>query len=179
MRLTLVRHTSVDVPKGVCYGKSDVSLAPTFPSELELIRSRIGGEDFDAIFSSPLGRCRRLAEAMCGGRPIMVDHRLSELDFGDWEMADWDTVYASPVGKRWFADFNTRCPNGESFADQLARTRWFLASIRAVKAGNVLVLTHAGILRAMLCLLHGLTPEQAFDTPLAYGHVLSFDLETR
>lgn len=30
MQVTLVRHTRVDVPRGVCYGWSDVPCAPTF-----------------------------------------------------------------------------------------------------------------------------------------------------
>lgn len=35
MKVTLVRHTSVDVPKGVCYGWTDVSVAASFPQEAE------------------------------------------------------------------------------------------------------------------------------------------------
>ena len=34
MNIYLIRHTSVDVPKGLCYGQSDVPLRPTFEAEV-------------------------------------------------------------------------------------------------------------------------------------------------
>ena len=33
MEIILIRHTSVDVPKGTCYGQTDVPLKPTFEQE--------------------------------------------------------------------------------------------------------------------------------------------------
>jgi len=33
MEVVLIRHTSVDVPKGTCYGWSDVPVAETFEHE--------------------------------------------------------------------------------------------------------------------------------------------------
>lgn len=41
MKMTLVRHTSVDVPKGVCYGQSDVGLRATFAEEAERVRENL------------------------------------------------------------------------------------------------------------------------------------------
>ncbi len=35
MEVILIRHTSVDVPPGVCYGQTDVPLKPTFEQEPE------------------------------------------------------------------------------------------------------------------------------------------------
>ena len=33
MEVTFIRHTSVDVPPGVCYGQSDVPLRDSFEQE--------------------------------------------------------------------------------------------------------------------------------------------------
>lgn len=33
MEVILIRHTSVDVPPGMCYGQTDVPLKPTFETE--------------------------------------------------------------------------------------------------------------------------------------------------
>ena len=33
MEVILIRHTSVDVPPGMCYGQTDVPLKPTFEAE--------------------------------------------------------------------------------------------------------------------------------------------------
>ena len=39
MRVTLVRHTSVDVPQGTCYGHTDVPVKTSFPEEAALVKS--------------------------------------------------------------------------------------------------------------------------------------------
>ena len=63
MEVILVRHTSVDVPPGTCYGQTDVALRSTFPEEAEAVYRRLAGYvPFDRVYTSPLRRCIRLAE---------------------------------------------------------------------------------------------------------------------
>lgn len=66
MKIVLVRHTSVGVRKGTCYGWSDVPLAESFPEEAqrtyETLRALVGKDEnastlnncFDAVYCSPL-----------------------------------------------------------------------------------------------------------------------------
>lgn len=179
MKLTLVRHTSVEVPSGICYGITDVPLAPTFWSELEQIRKKLDGEMFDAAFSSPLGRCTKLAAEIIPDNHIRIDHRLTELDFGEWEMAEWNHIFESPEGKNWFADYvNSRCPGGESFTDLIKRAELFMNELHQSSYGQLLVFTHAGIIRALMCLLQGKPAEEAFNTPLKYGQIVNFIYDT-
>lgn len=178
MQLTLIRHTSVDVPKGICYGITDVTLSPTFRSESEQIRQKLKGKTFDAAFSSPLSRCTKLAEVIVPENRIRTDHRLTELDFGDWEMAAWNTIFESPEGKIWFADYvNTRCPNGESFIDLIQRGKSVLEDLRHTTFSRIVVFTHAGMIRALMCMIQHRTPEEAFYAPLEYGQIINFNLE--
>ena len=66
MEVILIRHTSVDVPKGTCYGQSDVPVATTFAEEAEVTRQKLEQyQPFDAVYASPLTRARLLA-AYCG-----------------------------------------------------------------------------------------------------------------
>ena len=65
MEVTLIRHTSVAVPKGTCYGWSDVPVASTFEAEAHATRRRLEGKVFDQAYTSPLTRARMLA-AYCG-----------------------------------------------------------------------------------------------------------------
>jgi alpha-ribazole phosphatase len=178
MIITAVRHTSVNVPSEICYGITDVSLAPTFRNELESIRQTLTGEPFDAIFSSPMSRCTKLANELFPGSQVLIDQRLIELDFGDWEMTSWNTIFESPEGKVWFADYvNSACPGGESFTDLIKRGKTFLNDLRQTNFQNVVLFSHAGMIRAMMCLLQHKTPEEAFQTPLIYGQTLSFNFE--
>ncbi len=178
MIITAVRHTSVNVPSGICYGITDVPLAPTFQNELESIRRKLTSEPFDAIFSSPLSRCTKLANELFPEGPIRIDDRLTELDFGDWEMTSWNTIFQSPEGKVWFADYaHSACPCGESFTDLINRGKTFLDDLRCTNFQNVIIFTHAGMVRALICLIQHKTAEEAFQTPLIYGQTLSFNFE--
>ena len=70
MKVTMIRHTSVDVPKGMCYGWSDVPVAPTFEQEATETKKSLEGKSFDCVFSSPLTRAKKLAAFCVGGSPI-------------------------------------------------------------------------------------------------------------
>lgn len=178
MIITAIRHTSVDVPSGICYGITDVPLASTFRSELESIRQNLTGETLDAVFSSPLSRCTCLAAEIFPEGPLRIDDRLTELDFGDWEMMPWNTIFESPEGKVWFGDYTRACcPNGESLIDLISRTKMFIDDLNEMKHERIVLVTHAGVIRALICLIHHKTPEEAFQTPLAYGQILSFNIQ--
>ena len=49
MNIYLIRHTSVDVPKGLCYGQSDVPLRPTFEIEAAVTKAKIESIHFDTV----------------------------------------------------------------------------------------------------------------------------------
>lgn len=82
MNIYLIRHTSVDVPKGLCYGQSDVPLRPTFEIEAAVTKAKIESIHFDMAYTSPLSRCTRLAQ-YCG--------------FGDTIQEYWNLI--SEIGK--------------------------------------------------------------------------------
>ena len=79
MQLYLIRHPRPDVAPGLCYGRSDLTLAEDAAVVAAALRSLLPGNV--PVFSSPLTRCRLLAEAL---HPApQFDSRLLELDFGD------------------------------------------------------------------------------------------------
>lgn len=79
MNIYLIRHTSVDVPKGLCYGQSDVPLRPTFEIEAAVTKAKIESIHFDMAYTSPLSRCTRLAQ-YCGFGDATRDPRILELN---------------------------------------------------------------------------------------------------
>ncbi len=178
MKITFVRHTSVDVPQGICYGKTDVPLAITFRNEREIVKQNLSSEKFEVVYSSPLSRCTILASSIIPENEIRIDSRLQEFDFGDWEMADWNALFESGAGKIWFADYvNTQCPNGESFADQIFRVQSFIGDLQKEKMNDVLVFAHAGTIRAAMCIIQKISPEEAFQIPVGYGQLVTFNFE--
>ncbi|MCW0481566.1 alpha-ribazole phosphatase [Gaoshiqia sediminis] len=175
MKITAIRHTRVAVPPGICYGQTDVALAPTYGHELEQVKQKLNGATFDAVFCSPLTRCRQLAQDLFPGMVIQFDERLMELNFGQWEMQPWDTISETTEAQAWFADYvSVRTPGGESFRDLISRTGAFLDELQNNNETNVVVITHGGIVRALSCLLNRTAPLDAFQQRVDYGEVFEF-----
>lgn len=175
MEVWLVRHTSVDVPAGTCYGQADVPLRATFEEEAAAVRKSLEGIVFDEAWCSPLSRCTRLAEA-CGYGDARRDPRLLELNFGAWEMRRFDAI-DDPQLQRWFDDWlHVRPTGGESFADQIGRVGGFLDELRLRPLRRALLFVHGGV---QLCAgIHaGLFPsEEAFSYQSPYGSILRINL---
>ena len=92
MEVILVRHTSVDVPTGTCYGQTNVPLRSTFEEEAMIVASALQGyAPFDRVYTSPLSRCTQLA-TFCGYADAQRDKRLLEMNFGEWEMQRYEEI---------------------------------------------------------------------------------------
>jgi alpha-ribazole phosphatase len=143
MKLYALRHTSLNIDSGICYGISDVDVASTFPQEVDTVKSKLGTQKFDRVYSSPLQRCAKLARSLAPRQDIVFDERIREMDFGDWENLLWDDIALLPGATEFFNDFvNTVCPNGESFARMIERVSVFLNEVQTLPLKNVLVVTH-------------------------------------
>ncbi len=145
MEVILIRHTSVDVPKGVCYGQTDVPLRDSFEEEASITAQQLQNDVFDAVFTSPLSRCTRLADH-CGYPDAIRDARLKELNFGEWEMQEFDKI-CDPRLEEWYNDyFHVAATGGESFMMQLQRVSEFLNEVSGKEYKRIAVFAHGGVL---------------------------------
>ena len=172
MNLYLLRHTKVHVPAGTCYGHSDVALASSFSEEREHILKKLEGIVFDKVFSSPLIRCKLLAEAIAAN--YLLDERLKELNFGDWEGMEWEVISKTPQAQSWFGNFiEEACPAGESYTQLLSRVSSFLGDLKKLQdCENILIVTHGGVIRSFHAIINGMPPERAFDLKIDHGDIL-------
>jgi alpha-ribazole phosphatase len=149
--LILLRHTRPLAGDGICYGRSDLDLADDLAAEAGRIEA--GLPRVDRIVTSPLVRCRRLAEAVAARRGLTPteDARLAEMDFGRWEGRPWAEIPRDEVDA-WAADLlGARPHGGESVGMLRDRAEAALISLHAAP-GTSLVVTHAGVIRAALAL---------------------------
>lgn len=170
-KIYLIRHTKVDVPPKHFYGRTDVPLADSFLQEAGRIRSLLPSELEIPVWSSPLSRCRRLAEELFP--KFEMDERLLELDFGDWEMKSWEEV---PAAERdhYLANFDTlRPPNGEGFGDLQARSVSLFEEILDLEAPASAIVAHSGVIRALLCHVMQMPLSHLYRFDLSYGSVSS------
>ncbi|MDE5793834.1 MAG: alpha-ribazole phosphatase [Muribaculaceae bacterium] len=176
MQLILIRHTSVAVPRGVCYGQTDVALAESFPDEASAVKENLKKFTFDKVYSSPLSRCVKLAH-FCGYENPIIDHRLIEMNFGEWEMKPYDEI-TDPRLQEWFDDYiNVAATGGESVLDQRRRLMDFIDEIKELHSDNTIgIFTHGGILINALVALAGKSYSEMYNALPPYGSIIEIGI---
>jgi len=164
--IALLRHAETAAQYSGCLiGSTDLPLAPEGRWKASLLAPRLAGERPSRLYCSPLLRARETAERVgesLGMTPV-IDLDLREIDFGRWEGMTFDTIRASDPDAvaRWARlepDF--AFPGGESVEIFLARIRRVAKRLAECEGPSVLAVTHAGVIRAMICHLLGLSPRQ-------------------
>ncbi len=167
MGLTLLRHTTPAVAPGTCYGRTDLALAESFEAEAEAVLSALPA--IRHLVTSPLSRCRRLAERIGAARGLDVEVAAlwTEMDFGRWEGMAWDAIPRAELDA-WAADFlHARPHGGESVAELRDRVA---AALAAAPGDGTLVVTHAGTIKAARH-LHGIPG--AWEESPAFGGLVA------
>ncbi len=165
----MIRHTRVAVPKGTCYGQTDVALADTFEEEAAHTSERVDvWKPFDLVYSSPLSRAWRLAH-YCGFAHPILDDRLKEMSMGDWEMQLYDEI-TDPYLQQWYKDYqHLPTPGGESFPMLCKRVNDFLDELKTTDAQRVAVFAHGGVLMAAGIYGGLFKAEQAWEQLTGFG----------
>ena len=175
MKLTLIRHTRLQIAAGICYGQSDIDVAATFIEESEKTKYKLADMAFDAVYSSPLQRCEKLAHSLNIGAPIF-DSRLKELHFGDWELHAWDAIPREYFDS-WAQNYaHTSPPNGETFNQLQVRGIEFLNEILSShSAENIAIVTHGGMIRALLAHVLNMPLKGLFRFNIDYGSITQLE----
>jgi alpha-ribazole phosphatase len=176
MEVYLIRHTQVAVGKDTCYGQSDVSLADTFLQDAEQLKNQLPN-DFDAVYCSPLKRCKDLAIALELDN-IHFDNSLMEMNFGDWENQKWNDLNQEDLNN-WMTDFvKAKIPNGENLIELFDRVKQFLDNLRKQQHKKVLIITHSGVIRCLWAYTLEIPLTNIFKIPVDYGQKLIINLST-
>ncbi|ALG67087.1 alpha-ribazole phosphatase [Beggiatoa leptomitoformis] len=173
MDIYLIRHTTPAVLSGVCYGQSDIALADSFAEDVMLVKKKLTELDKDGvIISSPSGRCIQLAENLGGN--VISDSRIMELNFGEWEMKNFNDINPEQLQK-WTDDFvRIAPPRGESYQTLSARCQDFWNELIQQDYQQVSIVTHAGVIRALIALLLEIPLQKSFCFKVDYGSVHKF-----
>ncbi|MFA0964927.1 alpha-ribazole phosphatase [Roseivirga sp. BDSF3-8] len=179
MELYLIRHTTPKVAKGICYGQSDLAIDDSrYSEESERVIESLPAKP-DAVYSSPLKRCTKLAghiAAQFGANSVITDTRLMELDFGDWEMKPWDELTGLALDI-WMQDFvNQKAGGEESFTGLHQRVGHFLNDLAASSYHRVAVVTHAGVIRSAIAHFEGVALKGVFAYACPYASVRHYKL---
>ena len=159
--LLLVRHGHTPTAGKILTGWSrGVHLTERGREQARALAERLDGVPVQAIYSSPLERCRETAAPLARARGLEVRTRrdLLEVDYGEWtgrsirQLARtklWGSVQRSPSSVRF--------PGGETLRGVQARS---VDAVRAIAEehldGTVVIVTHADVVRLLLADLAGM-----------------------
>ena len=157
-RLIFVRHCEAEGnTKGILQGRTDCDISGNSATQLELVSMRLRNEPFAAIYSSPLRRAYKTAQAInqYHNLTIQVEPRLSEIDVGVWEGRSWEEIEKenSPMLKMWQESPGSfQAEGGESMREVYERV-WSAAQdiVRSNEGKTVCVVSHGCAIRNFLC----------------------------
>jgi alpha-ribazole phosphatase len=172
--ILFIRHAETDMAGTFC-GHSDPDLNARGHEQIAELIDRLRSEDIGTVFTSDLRRAQTTAEAIASafGVECRTRRALREISFGEWEGLTWkeieqrDEVYA----RRWMAEYPLLpTPEGEGFRDFKQRVLEEAAflSTKAAERSSIAVVTHAGVLRTVLCSLHQCSEEDAWRRTKPY-----------
>lgn len=170
MALYLIRHPQPMIEAGVCYGQTDLALLEPIESSLTTVLAQL--PPTFTLYSSPLQRCVLLAQAIAT-KPI-VDLRLQELNFGRWELTPWDHIGAEIMDAWINSGYDDQPHGGESYAAFQSRVVAWLEEI--THTPDIVVVTHAGVIRVLLAHLNDWSIEESLSHALAFSSVTVVDL---
>jgi alpha-ribazole phosphatase len=159
MEIYLIRHTTPLIEKGICYGQTDLDVTDSFLEESNAISQHIPNT-IQAIYSSPLQRCSKLAKQLFNNKSIIYSNHLKEINCGHWEMQHWDAIPKDVLDPFMNNFVHERMPNGESYLDIYQRVVNCFQQIQAQTLPAAIV-AHGGVLRSILSYLT--------DTPLLHS----------
>ena len=154
--LYLCRHGEVEQAYlSRSYGHLDVALSPKGVEQSEALRDALGSVPLKAVYASDLRRASYAAELLAarhGLTPILT-REFREIGMGDWEgkaVADLNHNYPDLVASFFAEPLDFVFPAGEAFKEFVTRITRAVASILEAHEGDVALITHAAVCRAIL-----------------------------
>lgn len=179
-----LRHGEV-ADKTILAGHTDLSLGE---QGMQQMRSSTYGLDIHRCMSSPLKRCLQFAKEFSFNQSLdlEVNDSIKEMNFGDWDGQPYQALWQMPspnVGDFWQSPIDVTPPNGESYADFSQRiSLWWQAQLDVhhpltdhvdqnhESEQNVLVVTHAGVIKQILGLVTQLQPLSQIHSRVSVGY---------
>jgi len=169
----LIRHGATELHSGkVVMGRYDAHLSDIGKEQMEKLGVRLASESFtaSALYVSPLRRAKDSALLVNRALALPI---LEISDFSEISLGAWDGRLIEDVKKEWPAEYARRGQflmsyrfdeNSESFYMVQERVRHALLDLlRADSNPDILILSHAGVIKCIWGMLQGRDIDWAFS----------------
>ncbi|MEX2275806.1 MAG: MSMEG_4193 family putative phosphomutase [Actinomycetota bacterium] len=159
--LLLIRHGVTDVTGTRLVGWTPgVHLSETGREQADAVRDRLGGTRIDAIYSSPLERCRETAQPLAAERrlPIRIRKGIGEVAYGSWTNRPLKQLARTKLWRRvQIAPSRMRFPEGEAMSEARSRAVTELDRIVTDHPRHVVaVFSHADVIKLVVAEFAGI-----------------------
>ncbi len=166
-QIDLIRHGSTIANEQKLYcGKSDLPLSPKGQEALRLLVEKGGYSLAEGrrLCVSGLLRTRQTAEILYGATEYEVLPAFREIDFGDFELQNYEQLKNRTDYQQWLSGDNARnrCPNGESGEDVANRV---LPAFQALleDGRDAILITHGGVIATVMAALYPDSMNSRYD----------------
>jgi len=175
LHLHFIRHGRTTAPPGVLLGSTDVPLSREGRLQCTGLGSRL--PKGLPCLCSPMLRATQTKEELAEQgvvSDVVFDDRLREIDFGRWEQKTFAELAQEGADISGWQEYYHFCfPGGESIAGFVTRLQdladdW-QQQVKKNSDGQLLIVTHGGVIRTMLCLLLGLDHKNYLLFDVGYG----------
>jgi broad specificity phosphatase PhoE len=179
--IILVRHGETEWNASETFrGRADVDLNATGIRQAELLGKYLSGEKIDLIYSSPLKRAVKTAEAIAKFQNIEINtvENLIDFDYGEWQ-----GLTLNEVKERYpelYQDWRdtpeqVRIPGGESLESVRDRAMPFVEdAVMRCGEGKVALVAHQVVHKVLICALLGLDNSNFRNIKLDNGAITRF-----
>lgn len=182
-RIDLLRHGESQYSHTL-RGHLDDELTAKGWHQMQSTIEQVTNQSWDIIISSPLKRCAYFAEqlAKTTGLPLLLNHDLKEMYFGEWEGVSTQQIYETspellanfwqkptqhcPPRAETLNQFQTRVLKGfQELFVQMQNQNW----------QNALVVTHGGVIKLLACLARQKPLDDLLKMPAELGKLYSLE----
>jgi alpha-ribazole phosphatase len=162
MEIIFIRHPATDANEQKKYlGNTDAVLNQRGEKHIKLIARFLKNKKISAVYSSSLERAFRTAQAIAKEHSLNVtkEKGLDEFNFGVWEGKTFEEIqkeYPSEAKDFLFNPLKLKVTKGESFSSFKKRVEKALAGILEKETGTIVIVSHGGVNRIIICSLLGL-----------------------
>jgi alpha-ribazole phosphatase len=177
--ILFIRHAETDMTGTFC-GHSDPELNVRGRAQLGELINTLRAQNVGVVYASDLRRAQATGKAIAEAFSVncYVRSALREINFGQWEGLTWKEIEQrdEPYARRWITEYpRLPAPDGENFNDFEQRVLdevKFLSTRAATEGRRIAVVTHAGVLRTVLCALHGCSDDDAWEQTRSYCSIV-------
>jgi broad specificity phosphatase PhoE len=183
IEIILVRHGETEWNRREIFrGRADIELSETGARQAELLAKYLSQAEIAAIYSSPLKRALKTAEAIASYHRLDVKTTsgLIDFDYGKWQGLPHQEVKERypKLYAEWLKNpHRVKMPGGESLDDVRGRALGVVDRVRRQHEGTVVLVSHRVVNKVLICALLGLDSAHFWNVRQDVGAITIFVCE--